>query len=64
MGFEDGAADVQAQAKAVGLGGEEGGEDLFQLLRRDARPLVADGDAYTLRDTARGQHDAAAMARL
>ena len=32
VGLDDGAADVQAQAQAVALGGEEGREHLLQLV--------------------------------
>ena len=44
MGLDDGAADGEPHAEAVGLGGEEGVEDFFFLIGGDADAAVEDAD--------------------
>ena len=48
VGIDDGAADRQANPHATRLGGEEGFENPFAILRGDTRSRIADGHDQTL----------------
>ncbi len=56
MGLDDRLADRQAQAHAVGLGGEQMGEDLLHAGDVDPRGVVGDGDADQPRLRDRSRH--------